>query len=533
MHFFRIRRLYLHSILALWLWVCGGMAYGQNLNPAAQDFQLEVVGFTLAAPTEPLAGDLSVERLNQRLALERARFGEEMSIDELHQVADSMTLYVRNLGYVFHTVYLPPQRVDGGLVEYRLQEGRLVGVNVINNTSMPNKRFTRIFDELVGRVLVGSEVEERVQALKAQGGFNVFPFYSRGAKAGEARLNLKVDRARKRSFLVKADNYGSPASGEYRLIGQYSEYQLTGHHDRLSLALLQAVDGVANTYGSIQYDLPFSNLEYNWDISVSNNQFEVGDRYAALGLEGVASTVKTGFTRQLKHHPKHASRLRFGVYEKRNDLDLANLHEMSRVASMLLAKSKLWSDSGTVVNVAGEFSIGEYEVESVDPGTFTKLDVSGMLLKGFGEGRWRNLAQASVRGQLSQAPLPGIEGFTLTGAYGVRGFASGGLTADNALLVSAEWRFPNLISSAKESSTWRLEPYLVGDFATGTKKNFENAAGLSVTDTASYGSLGVGLRMAWGRHLSGQFVASAGLDGDFNGIKVDSDEQLFFELRWH
>lgn len=527
---FRIMWIHIQRFLLSTLLLCTALAHGQTVNPAQDQFRLKVDVFALKLAKPQQKAGVPLSALRRQLLLERARFGEFMTVDELHQVSDALTLYVRDLGFVFHTVYLPPQKVEGGVVEFHLQQGVLAGVHVINNTSLPDARFSDVFEALVGNVLHGPEIEDRVQALKALGGFAVFPFYSRGSKPGEARLNLKVDSASKRSFSLKLDNYGSASSGKHRMIAQYSEFQLTGHHDRLALALLRSVDEVPNTYGSIHYNLPFASLNYAWDISASNNQFEVGDRFASLGLEGVARTVRTGISRTLRHHPRDRARLRLGLYERQNDLDsdVSVQQETSRVASLLWSKDKQWVESGSALNVVVELSHGQYEVSSGLDGTFTKLDLSGFWVKGFASGRLRNIAQFSLRGQYSDVALPSIEGFSLTGIYGVRGFEAGGFSADSALLSSFEWRLPSLLTFDSEQS-WRLEPYLLGDWATGSKENISD----STIQRARFSSVGAGLRMNWGRHFSAQVSASKPVSGKHDDQKVEGDEQVLFEIRWH
>lgn len=508
-------------------------AMAQNVNPAEDNFRLRVEAFTLVNVDEQLHSRSSLAELRQQLALERARFGPTMSVDELHQVADALTLHVRNLGYAFHTVYLPPQKVEGGLVEFRVQQGVLGGVHVINNTPLADKRFASLFDDQIGKVLYGPDIEDRVQGLKAQGGFDIFPFYSRGAKPGEVRLNLRVDEARKRSFALKLDNYGSASSGEHRLIAQYTEFQLTGRHDRLSLALLRSVDDVPNTYGSVNYSLPFASLKYAWDISASNNQFEVGDLFADLGLKGAASNVTTGVSRHFQHHPQRRSRIRFGVYERRTNLNIGDdqedvAREVSRAASLLWTKDKQWGASSSALSLSAGISHGEYEVQNVPDGSFTKLDLSGMWVKGLASGYLRNLVQLSFRGQYSDAALPSIEGFSLTGAYGARGFEPGGFSADRAFLASLEWRLPALLTFSSEQN-WRLEPYFVGDWAIGSQKGL----GASDPQDAAFSSAGVGLRMSWGRHFSAQVSASRAIKGELNDNEVEGDEQVLFEIRWY
>lgn len=499
--------------------------WGQNLNPAQDTVRLRVTAFNLTGVDQERMHGLDAAEINQRLLLERSRFDETMTVDELHQVADALTLYFRNSGYVFHTVYLPPQRAEGGVVELRVQKGALVGVNVINQTRWSDKQLRKPFHTFVGKVLYGPEVEEKVQALKAQDGFRVFAYYSRGEKSGEAILNLRVDPTAKRAFSFKADNHGSPASGEKRIILQYSEFQLTGHHDRLSLALLHAVDGVANTYGSIAYQLPLGGLDYAWDISASNNQFEVGDRFAALGLKGDASTLRTGLSAVTRHHSSSRSAWRLGIYEKRSNIeadDTTMADELSQVTSLQWNKSLQSLDSGTILQSLLEYSYGQYEVNGLPDGDFNKADFSLLFAKGLGSGRWRNLWQLNTRGQYSDVMLPNIESLGLTGAYGVRGFNPGLFNADSAVLAALEWRLPNLLSKG----SLRVEPYVFTEYAKGRKEDAHGGK-----QEAQFAGTGVGVSLDWGRNVMIHVAAARAASGEIDGVKVEGDDQVFFEIR--
>jgi hemolysin activation/secretion protein len=500
-------------------------AGAQNLNPVQEDFRLRVDSFALKGVSRqhPQAPDL--EEIKRQLALERARFPDTMTVDQLHQVADALTLFLRGRGFVFHTVYLPPQRVEGGVVEMRVQEGTLGGVQVINQTPWPDQRFSKPFLPLLGDVLYGPQVEERVQALKAQGGFRVFAFYSRGSKSGEAILNLRVDPTDKRAWGLRADNYGSPSSGEQRVVLQYTEYQLTGHHDRLSLAVLRTVDDVANTYGSLTYQLPFGGLDYIWDLSASNNQFEVGDRFAALGLKGDATTLRTGFTWVNRHHPDRRSSWRVGVYEKSNNLeadDISVSDETSRALTLQWSKNLRSASGGSVLNTLFELGRGEYEIEGLSDEEFTKMDLGLLYVQGMGQKRWRSLLQFSARGQYSDTSLPSIEGFSLTGSYGVRGYGPGLFNADSAGLLALEWRLPNLIGGER----LRLEPFLFGEYANGRKELISGGK-----QDADFSGVGLGLNLFWGRRFSAQLVAAKSSSGTIDGVKVADDDQILFEIR--
>lgn len=96
--------------------------------------RLEVKAIVIATGGE---GELKANRLRDltRLASsERRKYPATISIDELHRIADVLTVAVRAEGYTFDSLYLPPQTVANGIVQFRYQKSVLVSINVINNT---------------------------------------------------------------------------------------------------------------------------------------------------------------------------------------------------------------------------------------------------------------------------------------------------------------------------------------------------------------------------------------------------------------
>lgn len=509
-------------------------AHAVGLGLEAETVQVPVTGISIEGFSAIEGYPLSISAIRQLIDAERAKYPKTMTVDELHQLADVVTLYVREKGFVFHTVYLPPQRVTDGTVRLVLQEGVLSDVHVINQTQWPDHRFSQVFDPLVGDMLYAPSVENRVQALKAQTGFQVFAFYSRGREAGQARLNLRVEPLKKRNFAVTVDNYGSDVTGKYRLVAQYTEHQLSGRFDRLSLAVLRALSDTDNTYGNIQYTLPFGSLNYSWDISASNNQFQLGNQFADLGLQGEAFTVRSGLTRHVAFHPTRRERWRAGVYHKRNRLDLngnklIGESEHSEAVTLEWFKDKQFLRSGWVLNGYVGVSHGRFERDNTPAQTFNKINYSGSVTHGFAGGaRWSNIVQTNLRGQWSDVNLPSIERFALTGPFAVRGFEPGRFNADQAMFVSAEWRFPGVFAGQQERA-WRLEPMLFADWGNGSRK------GTSKTDSTSgeFSAAGLGLRFAWGKRFSGQLISAWPIHSEDNGRTVVSDELWLFEMRWH
>ncbi len=498
----------------------------QSLESAKSRIKLETM--ELQGFDASLHKHVSEKKVLAQLSLERDKFPARISIDEIHQVADAMTLYFRRLGYAFHTVYLPPQQVQGNSIALKLIQGRLIDVHIINQSDLSDKIFESSASSLVNKLLYAPAIEQKVQALKLQQGFDVFAFFSRGASEGEARLNLKVQSTDRHQASLRMDNYGTPSSGEYRLLASYSKHQLSGHHDHLSLAVLRSVDGIDNTYGSLSYSLPSPSLRYRWNLSLSNHQFEVGDRFESLGLQGDTQSWSAGMQVNTNFLPRLRSSLNIDISEKESHLEsIAGTAQAEISQSVTLSWQKQWqSVSGRWMSHSRlQLSNGKFGEDSQSlTHNYTKFSYSQLLLLGAGRHRGRNIWQLSWRGQHSEEALPTAESLSLTGIYGVRGFAPGLFSAEQGNMLSLEWRWPNLLNSA--SRRWRAEPILLADWASG-----DDGSEQLVTH-AEFSSIGLGLRLNLSKHLNIQANMAQSLSGRIDSNEMESDEQLLFELRW-
>lgn len=508
-----------------------GESYAQGrLNPQQEQVQFRIQALRVEGFDEESHFNVRNSDLTQQIALERGRFGDTVTVSELHQVADALTLFFRRKGYSFHSVYLPPQKVSGGLVVLKLRVGVLSDVHVINQTQLKDSRFSGPFKHLKSKLLYSPHIEQAVQAVKMQAGLQVFAFFSRGANPGEARLNLRVQPSSKRSFEVKADNYGSETSGKNRLSGTYTEYQLTGHHDVLSLSLMRVVDDISNTYGGVYYKLPFAGLRYELTASASSNQFEVGDYLSNLDFRGDTFSYTIGISRYFDFHPQTRSTLQLYLSNKRSELapdgQVAVYEETSQSANLGWQKRLQGEGARWMLHSNLELSTGQYEnLGDTASESFARMSFSEFFMTGFSQQRTRNVLQFNLRGQYSRDELPVAESLPITGVYGAKGYVPSTFNADRGAILSTEWRWPNVFMV--ERGRWHIEPYLHADFAYG-----EDGFG-DLLSRADYLSTGLGLRLNFGKHVSAQLTYAQGVQGQIDEVEVDDDKQVWFEIRWH
>ncbi len=448
----------------------------------------------------------------------------QLTVDQLHQVADRLTLYLREAGFQFSYAFLPEQNLAFGVLKIQFVEGRLADIQVMDSDSTAVvATLKNAFSDLMGKPLYGPAVENRVRELKASRGIDFFAYFSRGKQPGEARLNLRVNRFDRWQTSVRADNYGSPATGQQRLILQTRLLSPLHRLDSLSLGAMvtRGDEDESNTYGYLAYETPLWNRHNRLQLSLGNNLFEVGGDFTDLQLEGDATIARLGFA-------FHNWRLA-GIYK---DTDFSSalsdplLDQQEEVTAAELGW--MWQHQNRsegqylgldVALVSGEYEIASLETVSDD---FTRLDLTASLETLTGPGK-RNalLWRWNLRGQYTDNALPTSEQASFSGAYGIRAIEAGFFAADRLALMSLEMRLPNLfVPDSKGCCRWT--PLLVLDAGYG-EKLLEDVA----FDRVDAWGAGLGMEFYGWQSVTARLLALESQDTETqNGVTATSMDLL-------
>lgn len=529
-------------LLSAWLCMFAGVTPSHAAeNVSSENFTGTIVveKILVGGGAELVEPEITLSGLYRQAAKERAAYPRAMTIEQLHLIADQLTLYVRSKGYLFHTVYLPPQKINNGLVYFAYQQATLTDIHIINKSDFSDALLEQPFQQFLGKPLYAEALNERVNALKNQGGLKVFAFYSRGQKPNTVRLNIRAESIPQNPLAVKLDNYGSDATGKLRATVEWQIARPLGRYDQLSLALLKSIDKADTTFGYINYDYVFSNLNNSLSFSAGNSQFQLGNDYAALAMTGDSRSYTLDFKRVLVQAPERKQELKLGVYQLQSSTE-------SGLDSSLNNNEK---SQGVSLGYKGRYNFKQGRVSyglSLAKGNFTSerltpSDDSAALQKiNFNLGasyltaptsRLQTQWALNLRGQIASDPLPGIESVNFGGVYGVRAIDPSSYSGETGTIASLDIRLPALMPS-KKNSFFKTMPYVFFDRADG--KNY-------YTDTQydshiSLSGWGVGMLFNW-RSLSANIAYALPLSEQLsNSIaieKYESDARWLFELRWH
>ena len=162
---------------------------------------------------------------------------KELSLAELQELAQRITRYYREHGYLLARAYIPAQDIVGGIVEIVVLEGRLGKLNVQNNSLLDGRHRAPGARRRAGRPRrsKGRALERRLLLLNDMPGAEVRSTLKPGASVGTTDLDVEVLGTRRVTGDVELDNYGNGFTGAMRLGGGVNVNSPAGLGDSLSL----------------------------------------------------------------------------------------------------------------------------------------------------------------------------------------------------------------------------------------------------------------------------------------------------------
>lgn len=479
---------------------------------------------------------LDSRALVDALVVARNEYPLEMTLEQINSLADVVTRLYRDNGYKFHRVIVPPQKPRQGLIEFSVLDARLGDIHV-HGKGVDTEAIENVFKQFLQQPLYQPDIDRRVQALKAQRGIDAVAYYSRGAKKGEVRLNLKVEQQSIKVY-SQLDNYGSESTGRDRLMVGGNWYSPFGRLDNLSVGVMAANSEERNHYGYINYSSPLWDLDNQLSLNLSNNQFALGEEFSSLEFDGDARIAELKYERTLSRSWQGQQKLSVaGTYKSADYRSLLKDPSLERDE----VSRSLWlgwsidyqAPSRSYYN---QFSIqamsGEYRVDGLfdEERKFNKYQINNRYQFSWGDAgeNWSSHISHSVRAQYSDDIIPSFEKIVLTGSSGVRAFKPGYFSAERGAITSLEWRFPWLLEFT-DIENFSVIPMVFIDAGYGEKVFM----GQKVIDRAFLAGAGLGLTLSMGEYWALQVVGAKELEQDVNSGLPIGVMDAFMQLNFY
>jgi len=503
------------------------------------DLLVEIEEETIERHVSPL----EVQKLVWLIREQRGKRG--VTLGQIEAVANKITRFYRERGFILAKAFIPKQRVREGVVSLTLLLGVLGEVSVKNNDMYNAELLQSVFADLLTKPVTNKAVEENLFIINSFPGINVDGYFEPGYQVGDTRLNINVKNEARYTANLRADNHGTEESGLYRFYADFQINNLLGIADYMKVGLLQAKSPNNTTYWQLAFESNFFSPYFRAGIESSRNQFVVDQTIpSSFDLNGEVDVLgvygkyiqKRGRTENSDYELRAEtikSDVQIGNFSNKND-ELRHVSIKYNLDYLDDANKRL--HEGNIKYTRGKFEAGReggqdenYNILSADYTLLTFLQIP------FTESISRLIFRSSL--QYSGTNLSAIARFSLAGPTRVRGFSPSFFTADDALYLGMDWVFnsPDIFDLQIASINLKsfVKPFVFFDYAYG--KQYEIAAGKK-NPTGQLADVGVGLQFSHGYRFSGNLQLGYKILDQFTDLdggqpKAD-DARLLFDMQY-
>lgn len=458
--------------------------------------------------------------------------GRQITADDLEQARQTLTMYYVSHGYINSGAVLDDQDTRGGVITFRIVEGRLTDIKLTGNRWFRGYWLRHELRKAAGDPLNFDRLKEGLELLRQNSLISqVNGELKPGGAPGESILDAQVKDNQPFRAGLDFKNSRPPSVGSEILNAHFADLNLTGNNDPLHL-----------DYGIVESTRNQDFKASGWDNEDGSYSFAIPPWDTALQVHGSKSNtaiVEAPFdtlsiTSRLE---EYGYAIRQPIHETlTEDFAMSVALDSERDKTFLLGQP--FSLSPGAVNGVSDVTVIRFTQEYVNRSTVHVLAIRSTFNVGIGgldstvndsgqDSRFfswlgqtqyirrirdtDNLLVLRVNGQLSNSPLLAPEQFSLGGAESVRGYRENELLRDNGVFGSIEVQIPIIHGTAK-GQTLSVAPFL--DIGAGWN-TLSNAAG------------GSGQQGAGSQDDQGALLPSAGL-----GLIYTYSSHVHSDLYW-
>jgi len=462
---------------------------GGNLPPSAR---FEVKSFELSGNTA-----FDTATLNALIA---GAEGQTLTLPQLGEIAARITDYYRNHGYPLDRAIIPAQSINDGVVRIQIIEARYGQIALENHSRVVEPLLQATLALLQsGQAISDAPLNHALLLLADVPGIAVVATLKPGETVGTSDLQVQTAPTPAVTGNVGIDNDGNRYSGRARLGGTVSLIDPAQHGDTLSVTGLTSGD---MHYASLGYEALMNGEGTSLGGSYSALHYILGDTLAPLDGHGSAEIeslwvrhpfVRTPFMNlygqlQLDHKQLDDA---IGASDLHTDrhLDTATASVTGDLRDTLLSGGiNTWSLGWTTGRVGFDDAQAQRaDAASADTqGRFSQWNASVSRLQHVSA---NDALYVSILGQWSTANLDPAQKMVVGGAYTVRAYGMGVLSADSGILLSAEWRH-------ELGVLWSGHVQAIG-FVDSEHATINHTVWAAGPNSATLSGAGVGLNWSW------------------------------------
>lgn len=485
-------------------------------------------------------GPLEVQRVVFHVREQRRERG--ITLGMIEKVADTITQYYRERGFILAKAYIPKQHVRDGVVNLTVLMGDLGEVTVENNQYYHDSTIERLFDGVVDKPVKASVIEERLFFVNDLPGLQARGFFEPGLQVGDSRMVVNVTEERWFDANVRLDNHGSESSGEYRLYSDFYWHNPLGIGDQLQVGVLNSFKPDNSLYGMFRYRVPVYFPRLKFSLGASTNDFVVGQSRSedidTLDIRGRSRVTDAGFDYHLRRTRliNRSLHLTWSQIDSEMEFVEADFKRTSVVENLRLEyrferldeEHRLLHQGGVSVTKSRFVERSDQDQQLAEAPELLNLDYTLLAFwrMPFTEMYTRVISRSSL--QYSGVALSSVNQFSLSGPRKARGYALNAYFADDGVHTGLDWIFPG-VGPLKDA----VQPMVFADYSYG--RAYSVLEGQPDSE-GEFSNVGVGLRINVGRHLRGSLSVAQPLSARNTALEeedeIEDDVRLYFDMQY-
>lgn len=489
--------------------------------------------------------------LDQAIAQFRSRESLEdtLSLQQLQEIAASVAQYYRERGFILVQTFIPPQTINGGIVQIRVMEGILGHVTIEKKDSFSEEQLLEPFRGLSGQPVIKQRIEEAMLLLNDYPGLKTFAVFRPGIFTGETDLLVSVVEEDRGGANLHVDNYGSVYTGEQRArfdIFVNNPFRL---NDRIIASVSQTINPDNGDYLGLVYEKRALGAKNLFSFNFSSNKYKLGAELKEFGITGKSSQTGVSWRHSLQRGRLYNSYSLLSLNMKSAELNIVEGNDREDKLAVISGEFGFnWSDAGNQHSASGWIQVSQGmsgllgSMDQTDANTLPTSSRKGRaggyatsdFTKFAGDFHyWTRLQQdqllhLSLKAQQSSDLLTSLEQMPIGGPGSVRAYSTSEYLRDTAFSTSLEWivKAPGFAErNAFGNKRWGeiLDAVLFVDYA----KGWLNDPLANEEETVDLTGIGAGLRMNY-KDFSARFELATPVGGE--DASNGEDPQYYFEL---
>ncbi|MDD5155514.1 MAG: ShlB/FhaC/HecB family hemolysin secretion/activation protein [Candidatus Omnitrophica bacterium] len=378
---------------------------------------------------------------------------KELTLGDMQKVADLITDVYRQRGFITSRAYLPPQKIEEGILEIRVIQGRMGDVQVKGNRYFKTRLLLAKLTLKKGEYFNYNTLRRDLIKINQSPDRLARAVLIPGKAPGETDLILEVKDRLPIHIGLSGDNYGSRYIDKQRYSATFTDNNLLGFDDVLNFQYQFAQAG-RYFLKSVRYSLP---LKAGWQVGAFGllSRAKLGQEFEDQDVHGKAQIYGIYATNALVNTENLDLNLNLGFDYK--DITNYQLQTVSSQDNLRIGKVGLdmdWSDDfGGRTLLSAEVDIGIPDImgglkKASDTTTASRSGAGGNFVKNtVNLLRLQKLPFSSTllwknQVQISPYVLTSAEQFQIGGIANVRGYGPAEAVGDSGYYTSFEWSFP-------------------------------------------------------------------------------------------